>query len=244
VAKALDKITNNWQLKLTAVVLAFLFWAALRREQPDSYTFNRVPVRVQNEDADWVLASPPDPASVRVTMEGPGGELLQVASDPPEIRVPVGKVTDSTAMLELRTLWVDYPAQPGTRVVRIEPLLVRLAFERVSAKLLPLAVDLSGTPAPGFSLAGPPLVEPAVVRASGGVGRLARTDTLRVPLNLDNRQGVDTLEMQLDTTGLGLVLSPGRVRVIVSLRPAGDSLSAGLDSAGDSLRATLLPGVR
>jgi hypothetical protein len=44
-------------------------------------------------------------------------------------------------------------------------------------------------------------------------------DSLHLPLNLDNRQGVDTLEVQVDTAGTGLVLSPDRVRVIVALRP-------------------------
>jgi YbbR domain-containing protein len=223
VANALERITHNWQLKLTAVVLAFLFWAALRREQPYSYTFRSVPVRVQNEDPEWVLASSPDPNAVRVTLEGPGGELLQVASNPPEVRVPIGNVTDSSALLELQTRWVHYDPQPGTRVVRIEPLMVRLAFERVNAKLLPLVVDVSGTPAPGFMLAGPPVVEPAAVRASGGAGRLARIDSLHLPLNLDNRRGVDTLEVQVDTARTGLVFSPARVRVIVSLRPLADS---------------------
>jgi len=232
VAKALEKITHNWQLKLTAVVLAFLFWAALRREQPYSYTFRNVPVHVLNDDADWVLASVPDPAVVRVTMQGPGGELLQVASNPPEMRVPVANVTDSTALLELRTDWLQYDKQPGTRVVRIEPLMVRLSFERVGVRLLPLAVDISGTPAPGYALAGPPVVDPRAVRASGGVGRLARIDSLHVALSLDDRQGVDTLEIQVDTTGTGLVLSPGRVKVIVSLQPVTDSLTAALFPAG------------
>jgi len=224
----LEAITHNWHLKLTAVVLAFLFWAALRREQPYNYTFNRVPVRVVNEDPNWVLASPPDPAFVRVTMEGPGGELLQVASEPPVLRVPIANVTDSTQLQELSTSWVQYEQRPGTRVARIEPVNVRLAFERVGAKLLPVAIDFSGRPAEGYVLAAPPIIDPAVVRASGGVGRLERLDSLWLSLNLDNRQGVDTLEIQVDTTGMGLVLSPNRVRVILSLRPAADSLTAAL----------------
>jgi YbbR domain-containing protein len=225
---ALEKLTHNWQLKLTALVLAFLFWAALRREQPYNYTFSRVPVRVLNEDPNWVLAGSPDPAFVRVTLEGPGGELLNVASNPPEVRLPVGNVTDSTQLQELRSAWVHYEQQPGTRVVRIEPVTVRLSFERLGAKLLPLAIDFSGRPAEGYMLTGPPIVEPAAVRASGGVGRLGRLDSLRLALNLDNRQGVDTLEVQVDTTGTGLVLSPNRVRVIISLRPVSDSVHAAI----------------
>ena len=36
-------------------------------------------------------------------------------------------------------------------------------------------------------------------------------------------QGIDTLEIPIDTTGTGLILSPDRVRVILPLRPIPDS---------------------
>lgn len=222
-ASPLDRLTNNWQLKLTALVLAFLFWAALRREQPYRYTFPRVPVAIMNEDPDWVLAGPPEPATIRVTLEGPGGELLEIAGKPPEVRIPMNTVSDSAQLRELRHAWVRFGAYPGTRVVSVDPPAVRLSFERLGAKLLPLAVAFSGRPADGFELVGGAVIEPPVVRASGGVGRLARMDSLRLALNLDDRRGIDTLEVAVDTAGTGLVFSPNRVRVIITLRPVADS---------------------
>lgn len=229
-AKPLHRLTHNWQLKLTAVVLAFLFWAALRREQPYRYTFDNVPVRVLNDDGDWVLATSPDPPAVRVTFEGPGGELLQVASEPPEIQVRIEDVTDSTFIREILPNMVVYATQPNTRVLAIEPRIVQLAFERLGARLLPIAFDFSGTPAQGYELGGAPLVDPPVIRASGGIRRLARVDSVRVPLNLDGRSGVDTLEVPIDTAGTGLVLSPNRIRVILPLR------SVVIDTTGQERR--------
>jgi hypothetical protein len=223
VAKPLHRLTHNWQLKLTALVLAFLFWAALRREQPYRYTFDNVSIRVLNDDAEWVLATAPDPPVVRVTFEGPGGELLQVASQPPEIQVRVEDVTDSTFIRELVPGMVFYAVQPSTSVQTIEPRIVQLTFEKLGARLLPIAIDLSGRPAAGFELAGPPILEPPVIRASGGVRRLARVDSVRIPLNLDGRSGIDTLEVPIDTAGTGLILSPNRIRLILPLRPVVDT---------------------
>ena len=223
-AKPLNTITNNWQLKVTALVLAFLFWAALRREQPYRYTFDEIPLKVVIDDPEWVLAASPDPPTVRVTLTGPGGELLQAASSRPEMLVPIEEVRDSTVIRVLQPGWLMYGELPNTSVERIEPSTVRLAFERIGVKLLPLAIDFSGTPAEGQQLVGMPVLDPPVVRASGGMRRLARMDSLRMRLNLDGRRGVDTLEVPLDTTGTGVMLSPNRVRVILTLASPLDSI--------------------
>lgn len=219
----LHRLLNNWQLKLTALVLAFLFWAALRREQPYVYTFDKVPIRVASQDPNWVLATSPDPPTVRITLQGPGGELLQAASNPPTVHVPVDHVADSTTIRVIEFGWVAIGDLPQTRVTDVQPPAVRLAFERLGAKLLPIAFDFSGRPAEGYRLDGPPLIDPPVVRASGGTRRLARVDSVRLPINLDGRRGFDTLEIPIDTTGTGLILSPDRVRVILPLRPVPDT---------------------
>jgi YbbR domain-containing protein len=224
VASLLHRLTHNWQLKLTALVLAFLFWAALRREQPYIYTFDKVPVRVISQDPDWVLSTPPDPPTVRVTLQGPGGELLQAAGDPPEVHVPIENVTDSTVMRAIEFGWVAIGELPQTRVTDVQPAAVRLAFERLGAKLLPIAFEFSGRAAEGFQLVGPPIIDPPVVRASGGLRRLARVDSVRLPINLDGRRGVDTLEIPIDTTGTGLILSPNRIRVILPFAQVPDTL--------------------
>lgn len=221
-ANLFSRLANNWQLKLLALALAFLFWASLRRDQPYTYTVPNVPIQVVNNDPDWVLAEPPDPASAAVTFQGTGGDLLQIASEAPQIMVPVERVTDSTGMQVLRPGWVQFGQLP-VRVTDIRPNTVRITFDHLGAKLLRLGYELSGSPAPGFELAGPPIIDPPAVRASGGARRLGRIDSLTLHLNLDNRSGVDTLEVPIDTVGTGIVVSPQRVRVIVPLRPVSEA---------------------
>lgn len=217
----LARLANNWQLKLLALALAFLFWASLRRDQPYTYTVANVPILVVNNDPDWVLAEPPDPPTAAVTFQGTGGDLLQIASESPQIMVPVERVADSTGVQVLRPGWVQFGQLP-VRVTDIRPNTVRITFDHLGAKLLRLGYELSGAPAPGFELAGPPVIDPPAVRASGGARRLGRIDSLTLHLNLDNRRGVDTLEVPIDTAGTGIIVSPQRVRVIVPLRPVTD----------------------
>ena len=51
--------------------------------------------------------------------------------------------------------------------------------------------------------------EPSVVRVSGPRRRLARIDTLRLtPIDLTRLAATDTMLVAVDTTGLGVLVSP------------------------------------
>ena len=101
-----------------------------------------------------------------------------------------------------------------------------LRFDRVETSLVPLSVTLSGSPARGFAVAGPVRFEPSVVRVSGPRRRLARIDTLRLtPIDLTRLAATDTMLVAVDTTGLGVLVSPPQVQVIIDIEPVGpDSL--------------------
>jgi YbbR domain-containing protein len=228
--RIIDWTATDWALKLTALVLAFLLWTTVQADTPGQWTADDIEVRVVNNDADWVTADPPTPRSVRVVFRGPYRELLRAASERPDIIVSVDQVTDSTEVHVLRPNWVRMPTgTPNTAVVDIQPSTVRLSFDRVATRLLPVTVSLQGEPAPGFELVGLPEVEPSVVRASGAGRNLARIDSLRLPpIDLRDRRSLDTLELTIDTTGTGLIISPRTVRVVVPIRPIlADTVIAG-----------------
>jgi hypothetical protein len=216
----LDWSTRDWALKLTALALAFLLWTTVRAEAPGSWQAE-MEVHVVNNDGDWVLAEPPSPGTVTAELRGPVGELLRAASDRPSITVRVQQVRDSMEYVDLSPNWVRMP--PGTAntvVTGFRPAFVQLRFDRVSTRLIPLAVEVTGEPAPGYRLMGRPEIEPSVVRASGARRDLNRFPTLQLPgIDLRDRRAMDTLEMTIDTTGTGLIISPRTVRVVVPIRP-------------------------
>ena len=223
-----DFFTVNWALKLIALVLAFLLWSVVKAEEPTLIEIGDVPLRVENRDAGWVLTEPPDPRTVTLVAVGPSRELLGLAFDPPDLLVPVTDVQDSTEVVQLRTTWVRmFGRTDNVRVQDVRPNVVELHFDRVETRLVPLAVSLTGSPVPGFELAGPVQIEPSAVRVSGPRRRVARLDTLRLPpVDLSGLSARDTLMLAVDTTGLGVLVSPAQVQVIVDIARLGaDSLA-------------------
>jgi hypothetical protein len=223
--RIIDWATTDWVLKLTALVLAFLMWVTVRADAPSQYDW-QVPVRVVNNDPEWVVSGPPAPAEVTLFLRGPYRELLRVSSNLPEIIVPIQEVNDSSEVHVLRPNWVSLPSGTDrTSVADLRPSTVRISFDRVRALLIPVAAPLLGVPPPGFELAGDVVIEPIFVRASGGTRAMARIDSIRLPpIDLSGVRTYDTLDLTIDTTGTGLIISPRTVRVFVPVRPiASDS---------------------
>lgn len=217
--RIIDWATTDWVLKLTALVLAFLMWVTVRADAPSQYDWE-IPVRVVNNDTEWVVSGPPAPAHVTLFLRGPYRELLRVSSNLPEIIVPIQQVNDSSEVHVLRTNWVSLPSGTDrTSVADLRPSTVRIAFDRVSARLIPVAAPLLGVPPPGFELAGDVVIEPIFVRASGGTRAMSRVDSIRLPpIDLSGVRTYDTLDLTIDTTGTGLIISPRTVRVFVPVR--------------------------
>jgi YbbR domain-containing protein len=218
----LESVTSNWALKLTSLAVAFLLWGAVKAEVPERVKLSDVPVRVVNRDADWIIAAPPAPSTVEIEFSGPTRELLRFAVQRPEVLVPVDEVQDSSELRVLRTGWVQlYGGMDNTRVEDITPSTVQLLFDRVVSRLVPISVRIIGQPAEGYRLAGPVEMEPTAVRASGAASLIAELDTLRLgPIDLSGWTATDSFPLGVDTTGLGLIVSPMTVRVIVPIASA------------------------
>lgn len=218
--RVIDWATNDWALKLTALVLAFFMWVTVRADAPGQWSWE-VPVRVVNNDADWVVSGQPLPSEVTLYLRGPYRELLRASSDLPEIIVPIQEVRDSSEVFQLRSNWVSLPS--GTdqvSVVEVLPSTVRISFDRVTTRLIPVAAPLLGDPPPGYELVGDVIVDPVVVRASGAGRAIARMDSVRLPpIDLRGVRSYDTLDLTIDTTGTGLIISPRTVRVLVPVGP-------------------------
>jgi YbbR domain-containing protein len=219
--RIIDWTTADWALKVTALALAFLLWTTVRAEAPNQTVLDDVELRIVNNTADWIVADAPSPAAVRVVFRGPTRELLRFVTQQPDILVPINEVSDSVEVIPLSRNWVRLPpGTPSVDVLSISPEMVRLTFDRVATRLLPIATRLDGSLPQGFELMSAPEVDPVVVRASGAGRNLARIDSLRLPaIDLRDIRGVDTLELTIDTTGTGLIISPRNVRVIVPVRP-------------------------
>lgn len=162
----------------------------------------------------------PDPPTADITFAGPIRQLLRLGANRVSIILPVDEVSDSIGLHLLRATYVQTgESLPDTRVEAIQPGSVRLVFDVITERVVPVAARTVGSPGPGLERAGAVTTQPLVVRARGARSRIARLDSIRLaPIDLASLNGTDTITLAIDTTGLGVSVTPQNVSVIVPLR--------------------------
>lgn len=214
--------TENWALKLAAVALALLLWMAVRASTPKRTVFRSVPVEVDLRDPDWRLVGEPIPSTVSVTVTGPTGELMTLAADPPRIVLPVERVSDSVETQVVPPQWIRVPrGLDRTRIEGLRPDSIRLRYERLASRMLPVRVTTEGDLPEGLALALPIRTTPATVQVQGPARTLARLDTVPLlPVELSGLRGPTNVPTTVDTMALeGFRVSPSEVNVMLRVVP-------------------------
>lgn len=223
-------ITENWQLKLTAVGLALLLWTAVRSETSVPYT-TQVPVAVQSADPDWVRVAPPAPQQVTVSFTGPVRELIRLALNEPRLVVPIEDVNDTVETHRIQRDWLDLGTRfESLRIDNISPEGIRAFHQPLEQRMVPVRVRLAGRLPEGFVLDGPPLTQPAQVDVRGPRNRVLALDSIPATLEeLPRAPGIGTTTAiaTVDTSELGVHVSPVEIEVTLPLarRPSADTLA-------------------
>lgn len=210
---SLDAITYNWRLKLAALGLAVLIWAAVSAEQ---VTSQWIPVRIDPvvRDPEFVLTGAPDPAEVRVRFSGPGRELWELALDRPTIVLPLSDIGNRRAFA-LDASMLRIPGGLSVNVQDIRPAVVRVDVQRLASRVVPVRARVNARSADRYVVGDNLVVLPAEVRVTGPAERLAAldsVDTRRFDIVPDD--STFTHDVALDTVGMeGLSFSRTRVRV-------------------------------
>lgn len=214
-------LARNWILKTTAFGIALLIWVVVKAEEPSRAVIRDVPVEVVVGDAGWVLATPPTPATATVVFSGPFRELARLAVEKPRIVVPIEEVLDSVETHPLRTGWVQIDGDlTRTRIEDIRPPgSVLLFFERLTTRLVPVAIRTTGALPPDVQFAGTLRTDPSAIRVSGPAHRLPELDSIPLhPVDLAMVRGPASLRVPIDTTGLGgLLFSPHTVDLLLPI---------------------------
>jgi YbbR domain-containing protein len=221
-SRILRSFAKNWGLKLAALTLAVLLWMAVRAGTPRANTFRNIPVQVDLRDADWRLAEPPQPANVHVTVLGPTGELLTLASQPPRIVLLVDRVTDTVETQVLPLQWVQLPREVReARVLSLRPDTIRLRYERVATRSMPVRVRTTGELPSGYQLARSPTASPAEVELRGPLRILDALDAVPLePVDLSGLRSTTNIPARVDTVGLGPTrITPQEVNVVLRVVP-------------------------
>jgi YbbR domain-containing protein len=220
--RILMALTENWALKIAAIALAIMLWAAVRAGTPRATTFRNVPVQVDLRDPDWRLASDPDPAAIHVTVQGSAGELMTVAQEGPRFVLPVERVADTVETQVIPLQWVQLPrGARQARVVAVRPDTIRLHYERLVTRTLPVRVRTVGDLPPDYELVLPITTNPAAVQVRGALRHLAQLDSVSlIPVDISGLRSTTNVPARVDSAMLGpLRVSPQEVNVVLRVAP-------------------------
>jgi YbbR domain-containing protein len=231
-------LTDNWVLKLVALGLAILLWLSVTANEPERAAFRGIPVNVDLRAPDWRLDKL-EPRTVTVTVQGPRGELMGLSSDPPRIVLPVENVNDTLESQVVPLQWVQLPTDlRDTRVVALRPDTIRMYFQRLESRMLPVQIRTRGDLDDSLALSLPVNTNPATVQVRGPAGALATLDSVPLmPVDLSGLTTTTNVPTTVDTTALpGFRFDPQEVNVVLRVVPADSQPGAAPDSAQQSPR--------
>lgn len=210
----LRRLANNWKLKLAALALAVLLWAVVSAEQLTTQWIP-IPVEVSLRDPAYVQVEGPSPDEVSVRFTGSGRELWELALNRPVLVLEVREVGAGRVYV-IDPRMVRIPNGLTTVSAQdVRPGTVRLRFERVSSREVPVRVRVGRETERRWVLADSFRVEPARVRVRGAAEAVARVaSVLTRPLEVPPGDTLFRLRVRLDTAGLeGLRPSVSSVEV-------------------------------
>lgn len=234
-SRVVEFFTENWALKLAAVAIAILLWLAVRAGDEEQATFRNIPVDVDLRDPDWRLREDPEPGVLDVTVQGPTGQLMDLTTgESPRIVLPIERVNDTleSQVVSPRSVQLP-PGIPNTRVVELEPDTIRLRFERLASRTLPVRVRTEGRLPSGFVLSLPINTSPAAVEARGPARALENLDSVPLlPVQLSGLRSTTNVPARVDSGAIGRIsVEPREVNVILRVVPADSQPGPGADPA-------------
>lgn len=162
-----EKIFENWLLKLVSLAFAVVLWFFVMGESRMEVNYN-VPLEYQNLPAGLMIANEV-PTSVALRISGP--RALQGNLSPGDIRLGVDLKDLSPGVTSFKRLEESLNIPSGLKITRTSPSFVDVKLERVRERSVPVRVILSGDPAPGFMVKSA-LATPDKVLVSGAESEL------------------------------------------------------------------------
>lgn len=206
--RVISVFTENLAMKAAALLLAIAMWSLVAARDPMEQV---VGVSFAPQlDTNLVLRDPPP--VLRAVVLGSASEILKLTNTPLAIRRPVTSDSPDTLVVTLRPTDVVVPDGVEVIVREIQPQAVTLRFESTTTRYVPVASALMVRSASGPV---PVAISPESVMVQGPrrlVGRLRHVSTAADSITYDTL----THLVDLDTTGLGVLVRPTQVKVSFS----------------------------
>jgi YbbR domain-containing protein len=212
----LDRLTNNWSLKLLALAIALALWVFVVGQEKSEISV-RVPVEITNIPPDTLVVDDVV-GEVDARLYGPRTLIRRVAAERLSKAVDLTGLKVGAHVFQIEP--EDLKLPPGVRVLRISPDSFRLTLVPRLAREVPVQPVLRGKPAQGFEQAEVGL-RPSRVTVVGPRDEIAELDwVFTVPVDLSERKETFSQTVPLrPPRERNARLGRGEVEVTVAVRP-------------------------
>jgi YbbR domain-containing protein len=209
------RFADNLPLRLISLGLAVLLWLAIAGETTSEMALS-VPLELQNFPKDLELTG--DTVDrVEVRLRASPGNMRGLNPSDIAAQIDLKGTAEGERIVHLAPESFRLPF--GVKVVKIDPTILILTFERTLQKVVPVRPRFTGRPAPGYEVA-ELSSEPGEVRIAGPKSRVQEAESaFTEPLSVEgSRSDVsDSLSLGLEDPILRIQDSP-RVRVTARIR--------------------------
>ncbi len=220
-------IVKEWPIKLTALILATVLWAAVAAEEPSTQL---VPVVLDVSPPSGRTITGPLP-QVLALYAGTRRELLKLAASPPAIHVSLpDSVSGSSYTMNLSPTDLTGADNANVKVQDVQPRVVTIPLDDVVQRTVRVVHRVTVVPDSGFEQFGGIAVTPSSVTVRGPEEVVAGlTDVYTVPLEMTGVTEPVNRRVALDTMGLaGAHLASPDVLVTVDVGPVSERVLMGV----------------
>lgn len=175
VLRARDRVFENGPIKITALVLAAIVWAAVAAQEPTTQLI-AVDLEVQPPSGRTRTSELP---TVQVLYSGTARELLKLYAQPPVIRkVLLDTISGSSYTIDLELSDLLVPDDAAVRAQRIEPRSVTVQLDDVVERTVPVVAQVVIHPDSGYEIFGDIGVTPGSVTVYGARAQIDGVDAV------------------------------------------------------------------
>lgn len=211
-----DIFTKNIGYKITALILALLFW--FYQNPMLEKTITGVAVGYTGLQEGLVVVDFTETADIRV--QGAAKIIDPLKAQDLKVSIDLSQALEGETVIPLGTGTVTAPE--GVEVIGTKPKNIQFFIDTLKERQLPVKVEYANKVAPGYS-SFEPIITPSIIVVRGASQVLDKIETARVTVDLNN--ATDNLELALpiqllDTEGKivpldKLQVSPDKVQVFV-----------------------------
>lgn len=172
------ELLRNFRVKLTAFIVAILFWFAVVTESDYQYDID-VPIQPVNVPSEKIIVNDL-PETARVRFEGRGKALLALRfNKKARIEINLDNIKARAAVPLDESMLLISRRSHGINVFQVlYPDTVRIELAPLQRRLVPIYARIQAKPADGFTVVGGVQLQPDSAWVSGPAHHVARLDSL------------------------------------------------------------------